>query len=163
LAARLRPRRPPRFTPEALDALRQHPWPGNVRELANAVERLAIIGGDEVTSDLVPRVLGRAQVNAAAIGEPQGPAVPAAAGTAGGRRGRGARGGELGERGASQPIPARSPTASTTTSATRSRPPSMLGGGTSPRPRACCRPTVAISTDGCAGSASGEAPNDRPP
>jgi two-component system nitrogen regulation response regulator NtrX len=59
LAARLRPRRPPRFTPEALDALQRHPWPGNVRELANAVERLAIIGGDEVTSDLVPRVLGK--------------------------------------------------------------------------------------------------------
>ncbi len=59
LAARLRPRRPPRFTVEALAALGRHAWPGNVRELANIVERLAIIGGDEVTADLVPRVLSR--------------------------------------------------------------------------------------------------------
>src|SRR5690606_13873478 len=59
LAARLRPRNPPRFTPDALDALAAHSWPGNVRELANIVERLAIIGGDEVTADLVPRVLRR--------------------------------------------------------------------------------------------------------
>ncbi len=59
LAARLRPRRPPHFSDDALTALAGHPWPGNVRELANAVERLAIIGGDEVTADLVPRVLGR--------------------------------------------------------------------------------------------------------
>ncbi len=59
LAARLRPRRPPRFTAEALTALARHPWPGNVRELANIVERLTIIGGDEVTADLVPRVLTR--------------------------------------------------------------------------------------------------------
>jgi transcriptional regulator with GAF, ATPase, and Fis domain len=57
LAARLRPRRPPHFTAEALEALARHPWPGNIRELANIVERLAIIGGDEVTADLVPRVL----------------------------------------------------------------------------------------------------------
>jgi len=57
LAARLRPRHPPRFTEEALTALARHSWPGNVRELANIVERLAIIGGDEVTGDLVPRVL----------------------------------------------------------------------------------------------------------
>jgi two-component system nitrogen regulation response regulator NtrX len=60
LAARLRPRHPPRFTPEALAALARHAWPGNVRELANIVERLAIIGGDDVTADLVPRVLSTA-------------------------------------------------------------------------------------------------------
>jgi two-component system nitrogen regulation response regulator NtrX len=60
LAARLRPRHPPHFTDEALAALALHSWPGNVRELANIVERLTIIGGDEVTGDLVPRVLMRA-------------------------------------------------------------------------------------------------------
>ena len=59
LAARLRPRHPPHFTADALEALSRHGWPGNVRELANIVERLAIIGGDEVTGDLVPRVLMR--------------------------------------------------------------------------------------------------------
>jgi two-component system nitrogen regulation response regulator NtrX len=60
LAARLRPRHPPHFTDEALAALTLHSWPGNVRELANIVERLTIICGDEVTGDLVPRVLTRA-------------------------------------------------------------------------------------------------------
>jgi two-component system nitrogen regulation response regulator NtrX len=59
LAARLRPRNPPRFTAEAVTALARHTWPGNVRELANIVERLTIIGGEEVTADLVPRVVSR--------------------------------------------------------------------------------------------------------
>ena len=57
LAARLRPRHPTRFTADALRQLAAHSWPGNIRELANMVERLSIIGGDEVTGDLVPRVL----------------------------------------------------------------------------------------------------------
>jgi two-component system nitrogen regulation response regulator NtrX len=57
LAARLRPRKPTRFTDEALAQMAAHSWPGNIRELANMVERLSIIGGDEVTGDLVPRVL----------------------------------------------------------------------------------------------------------
>jgi two-component system nitrogen regulation response regulator NtrX len=59
LAARLRPRHPPHFNADALAALARHGWPGNVRELANIVERLAIVGGDEITGDLVPRVLTR--------------------------------------------------------------------------------------------------------
>ncbi len=70
LAARLRPRNPPRFTPDAIAALARHHWPGNVRELANIVERLSIIGGDEVTGELVPRILQGAS------------AVPAGASTA---------------------------------------------------------------------------------
>jgi transcriptional regulator with GAF, ATPase, and Fis domain len=59
LAARLRPRNPPHFSPEAIAALQRYSWPGNVRELANIVERLTIVGGDEVTAELVPRVLAR--------------------------------------------------------------------------------------------------------
>ena len=59
LAARLRPRQPAHFTDAALKALTRHSWPGNVRELANIVERLMIVGGDEITGDLVPRVLAR--------------------------------------------------------------------------------------------------------
>ena len=59
LAARLRPRHPPHFSAEAIAALQRYSWPGNVRELANIVERLAIVGGDEVTAELVPRVLAR--------------------------------------------------------------------------------------------------------
>jgi len=33
------------FTPEVLEAMRQHAWPGNVRELRNYVERFAIFDG----------------------------------------------------------------------------------------------------------------------
>lgn len=31
------------FSPEALDALEQHPWPGNIRELANVIERTVLL------------------------------------------------------------------------------------------------------------------------
>ena len=56
---RLRPRQPPRFSPEAIDALRRYGWPGNVRELANVVERLLILGGDapEVGLEAVRQVI----------------------------------------------------------------------------------------------------------
>ena len=80
LAARLRPRRPPHFTDEALEALARHGWPGNVRELANIVERLAIIGGDEVTADLVPRVLQRLPTTANDGAAPASEARPSSAG-----------------------------------------------------------------------------------
>ncbi|MBK6493913.1 MAG: sigma-54-dependent Fis family transcriptional regulator [Gemmatimonadetes bacterium] len=71
LAARLRPRRPPRFSPEVIAALGAHAWPGNIRELANIVERLTIIGGDEVTAEMVPRALRvTAPIASPAPGEP---------------------------------------------------------------------------------------------
>jgi|CXWL01.1.fsa_nt_gi two-component system nitrogen regulation response regulator NtrX len=68
LAARLRPRRPPRFSQGVLEALAVHAWPGNIRELANIVERLSIIGGDEVTAEMVPRAL-RVTVPAASLAQ----------------------------------------------------------------------------------------------
>lgn len=46
------------FTPEAIDALRQHTWKGNVRELYNVVTRCALlaqsdsISGDDIKSNL---------------------------------------------------------------------------------------------------------------
>jgi len=41
---------PPKvFTAGALEALKRLPWPGNVRELRNAVERLVIFAGPEIT------------------------------------------------------------------------------------------------------------------
>jgi transcriptional regulator with PAS, ATPase and Fis domain len=46
------------FTPEALQALLQHPWPGNVRELEHAVERAVLLtGGDRAigVTDLLLR------------------------------------------------------------------------------------------------------------
>lgn len=39
------------FTPAALEVLKRLPWPGNVRELRNAVERLFIFSGNEITTE----------------------------------------------------------------------------------------------------------------
>ncbi|HEX4134946.1 MAG TPA: sigma-54 dependent transcriptional regulator [Bryobacteraceae bacterium] len=36
-------RKPKELTPQALDALAEHPWPGNVRELRNLIERIVIL------------------------------------------------------------------------------------------------------------------------
>ncbi len=61
-----------RFTPAALEALKNLPWKGNVRELRNAVERLIIMTpGDEVGVDDLPAGLG------AALGEVEPAAAPA--------------------------------------------------------------------------------------
>jgi two-component system nitrogen regulation response regulator NtrX len=57
LAQRLRPRRPPEFSSEALGALASYRWPGNVRELANIVERLSIVAGDRISESDVRQVL----------------------------------------------------------------------------------------------------------
>ncbi len=46
-------------TPEALEALMQHPWPGNIRELKNAVERALVLGeGPFLRLDDLPPSLG---------------------------------------------------------------------------------------------------------
>ncbi len=37
-----------RFTPEAITALQDRSWTGNIRELRNVVERLIILGGNEI-------------------------------------------------------------------------------------------------------------------
>ncbi len=42
---------PKSFTEAALEALKRLPWPGNVRELRNAVERLVIFSGAEITAE----------------------------------------------------------------------------------------------------------------
>ena len=39
------------FTPEALRLLKDYNWTGNIRELRNVVERLIILGGQEVTEE----------------------------------------------------------------------------------------------------------------
>ena len=38
----------PKFSPEALRALKEYPWPGNVRELENAIEYSLVINIDDV-------------------------------------------------------------------------------------------------------------------
>ena len=39
------------FTQEALERLKKYDWTGNIRELRNVVERLLILGGDEITEN----------------------------------------------------------------------------------------------------------------
>ena len=63
LSARIRPRRPPRFSDAALKLLMAYPWPGNVRELANIIERLAIIGGPDIDAREVQQVLPLAHID----------------------------------------------------------------------------------------------------
>ncbi len=57
LAQRARPGRPQRYGEECLALLRGHHWPGNIRELANLVERLAIIGEDDVQPEAILTIL----------------------------------------------------------------------------------------------------------
>ncbi len=59
LAERIQPLNTPTLTPDALAMLASYDWPGNVRELANIVERMLIVGGQEIDAALVRRVLPR--------------------------------------------------------------------------------------------------------
>ncbi|MTI39905.1 sigma-54-dependent transcriptional regulator [Fulvivirga lutimaris] len=43
------------ITPKALELLKKNPWTGNIRELRNVVERLVIMGGDEISESDVAR------------------------------------------------------------------------------------------------------------
>ena len=45
----------PTFTDEALEELKKFKWTGNIRELHNVVERLVILGGNEITKNDVLR------------------------------------------------------------------------------------------------------------
>ena len=65
LAERIRSHQAATFTTEAMSLLASYEWPGNVRELANIVERLSIIGGQEVDAALVRQVLPRTTVTRA--------------------------------------------------------------------------------------------------
>jgi DNA-binding NtrC family response regulator len=53
----------PRFTPEAMRALKEYPWPGNVRELENAIEYALVINIDDVLDidDLPLEILQKRQ------------------------------------------------------------------------------------------------------
>jgi two-component system nitrogen regulation response regulator NtrX len=52
-------KRPKRFEPEAVEALRGYAWPGNVRELRNTVERVVIMHtGSKVTAADLPLLVG---------------------------------------------------------------------------------------------------------
>ena len=43
--------KPRKFSPEAVELLKQKHWPGNIRELDNVVDRLLILGGEPVSAD----------------------------------------------------------------------------------------------------------------
>jgi DNA-binding NtrC family response regulator len=45
------------ITPKALQELAKHSWPGNIRELRNVVERLVIMGGQQITDADVKKYL----------------------------------------------------------------------------------------------------------
>jgi transcriptional regulator with GAF, ATPase, and Fis domain len=82
LAERARPGRGQRYSPAALERLAAYHWPGNIRELANLVERLAILGGEEVSEAEVAQVLPRGRDGA------PGPGRSAQPGTPGGQNGQ---------------------------------------------------------------------------
>jgi DNA-binding NtrC family response regulator len=42
---------PKRFSPQAIELLKQYDWTGNIRELRNVVERLIILGGAEISEN----------------------------------------------------------------------------------------------------------------
>jgi DNA-binding NtrC family response regulator len=55
----------PRFTKEAMQALKEYPWPGNVRELENAIEYALVIDVDDVLGlDDLPIEITQKQHNA---------------------------------------------------------------------------------------------------
>ncbi len=64
LAERARPGRGQRYSPAALERLALYRWPGNIRELANLVERLAIVGGEEIGEGDITTVLPEDRVGA---------------------------------------------------------------------------------------------------
>jgi two-component system nitrogen regulation response regulator NtrX len=47
-----------KITPAALDKLKQNPWTGNIRELRNVVERLVILGSQEIDEEDVKKYAG---------------------------------------------------------------------------------------------------------
>jgi two-component system nitrogen regulation response regulator NtrX len=80
LFARENNRRPARFSPSALEALKQARWRGNIRELRNVVERLLIMSDRELIEPEDVRAVIRADARpAAAAAASDTPGAPAAA------------------------------------------------------------------------------------
>ncbi len=51
--------KPKAFTEKAIKKLQSYSWSGNIRELRNVVERLMILGGDEITEEDVENFSGK--------------------------------------------------------------------------------------------------------
>lgn len=50
---------PKKFQPKAIELLKQYDWTGNIRELRNVVERLIILGGEEISEEDVKLFAGK--------------------------------------------------------------------------------------------------------
>lgn len=75
--ARRHQRRPPRLAPEVIERIEQYGWPGNVRELRNAMERVVVLAGDDVTiEDLPARMRPALPQQAQALAPPAAPTDP---------------------------------------------------------------------------------------
>lgn len=55
--------RPCRIEPGAIDLLARHDWPGNVRELYHTLERAYLIGGGEITAEVLSAEIGGPDAN----------------------------------------------------------------------------------------------------
>jgi DNA-binding NtrC family response regulator len=44
--------------PAAVAVLTQHPWPGNIRELYHTLERTLLVGGGQITAELLEAEIG---------------------------------------------------------------------------------------------------------
>ena len=69
-------RRPARFSPGALEALKQARWRGNVRELRNVIERLMIMSDHDVIEADAVRAVVRPEMRAAPSAAPSSSPAP---------------------------------------------------------------------------------------
>ena len=64
-----------RISAEAMSALIKYNWPGNVRELRNVVERMVVLGANDVldVGDLPPEIVANAKVKSCSAEQPVAP------------------------------------------------------------------------------------------
>ena len=58
LLKRIAAERPCRIEPDAIELLARHDWPGNVRELYHTLERAYLIGGGNITAEILAAEIG---------------------------------------------------------------------------------------------------------
>jgi len=63
LLKRIAGERSHRIAPDAMDLLSRHDWPGNVRELYHTLERVYLIGGSDITAEILVNEIGGSDPN----------------------------------------------------------------------------------------------------
>ncbi len=63
LLKRIAGQRPCQIDPGAIDLLGRHDWPGNVRELYHTLERAYLIGGGQITAEILAAEMGGPDAN----------------------------------------------------------------------------------------------------